>query len=330
MTSSPRRSWHRAIRSVAVLAVLLMAAVLGGDAFVRSDRSAVGVDPVAEVHTFCPGAGPGPCAELGGLGGAAYDQVAGSDVSGPPGTPPASVLQLNLCNSGFAGCYPALNKGRAVEEAYSVITELRPQIVTLNEICRDDVANLHPAMAGDFPDDHVFWAFQPAAELVDVSRPYRCRNGDRYGIGILGRVPVARWAGVSVFNGLYPDQGGSPDESRVWLCVAALGNYQACTTHLTFIAGSIALAQCRRLFDVEIPAMRATLGPTAPVVVGGDFNLREGGSPDIRACVPTGYRRIGDGNVQQFVVSDGLPIARTRAYPMRRTDHAGWFVTFGR
>ena len=50
-------------------------------------------------------------------------------------TPTMSVLQMNLCNSGWAGCYT----GRSVREAAAVIRAERPDVVTLNEICRDDL-----------------------------------------------------------------------------------------------------------------------------------------------------------------------------------------------
>ncbi|WSN14527.1 endonuclease/exonuclease/phosphatase family protein [Micromonospora sp. NBC_01699] len=337
----PRRRTERGstgIGAVAGLIVLLSLAVVAGSAPVQPGRPRPQVDPVSGVQRFCPEVGP--CAELGGWGGAGDGREPEPEPEPEPspdrsptpsGGTPFGVLQLNLCNSGFAGCYAALNNGRAVGEAYAAITALRPQVVTLNEICRDDVATaLHPAMVRNFPADRVFWAFQPAGDLPDGSRPYRCRNGDAYGIGILGRVPAADRGAVSVFNGLYPDQGGYPDELRVWLCVAAAGTYYACTTHLTYLSSSIAMRQCRRLLDVEIPAIRATVGSTAPVVVGGDFNLSAGGSPDVRDCVPTGYHRTGDGGVQQLLASTGLGVADPRRHPMRYTDHPGWFVGFHR
>jgi hypothetical protein len=58
------------------------------------------------------------------------------------------VLQMNLCNSGLAGCYEG---GRSINEAYNRITGQRPDIVTLNEICSRDVARLWEAMASVWP-----------------------------------------------------------------------------------------------------------------------------------------------------------------------------------
>ncbi|MFI6761707.1 endonuclease/exonuclease/phosphatase family protein [Micromonospora sp. NPDC050417] len=333
MTSGPTRSWLRAtagrrsrLRLIAILGVLLLVAALAGHTLTRPGRHRAAVGTTPEVRTFCPGSGQGPCAQLGVLG-AVLDARAGRPDG--PAAQPLSALQLNLCNSGQAACYPQLNKGRAVGEAFSAITALRPQIVTLNEICRDDVAaTLYPAMVENFPDDHVFWAFQPAGDPADSSQPYRCRNGDEYGIGILGRIGAGNWHGVSVFNGLYPEQGGLPDELRAWLCVAAVDNYYACTTHLTYVSPTVALGQCRRLLQVEVPAMRAVVGSVAPVVVAGDLNLVPGGTPDVLTCVPAGYQQTGDGGVQQLMASGDLHVGQTRAYEMRHTDHHGWFVSF--
>src|SRR5262245_25680133 len=66
---------------------------------------------------------------------------AGSPLAGPTpegGVPaePVRVLQLNLCGSGIAACYT----GRSTAEAAAVIRAQTPDLVTLNEICQDDVS----------------------------------------------------------------------------------------------------------------------------------------------------------------------------------------------
>src|SRR3954471_5826586 len=70
------------------------------------------------------------------------------------------VLQMNLCNSGMAvgSCY---SYGRAVDEAVGKIHRYRPELVTLQEVCRDDVYGRHGwgklarAMADRYGDAHV-------------------------------------------------------------------------------------------------------------------------------------------------------------------------------
>src|SRR4051794_39285269 len=65
---------------------------------------------------------------------------AGDEPSGPS----VRVLQMNLCDSGIARCYT----GRSVAEAAAVIRAERPDLVTLNEVCRNDVAVLARALSG--------------------------------------------------------------------------------------------------------------------------------------------------------------------------------------
>ncbi|WP_170839548.1 hypothetical protein [Micromonospora halophytica] len=42
----------------------------------------------------------------------------------------------------------------------------------------------------------------------------------------------------------------------------------------------------------------------APTVVSGDLNVRHGGSPDVRSCVPPGHQRVDDGALQQLMATD--------------------------
>src|SRR6266550_5956996 len=70
------------------------------------------------------------------------------------------VLQLNLCNSGIASCYT----GHSVARAAAVIGSVGPNLVTLNEVCRDDVSNLERVLSDGARDGDVVSAFQPAAD----------------------------------------------------------------------------------------------------------------------------------------------------------------------
>ena len=85
------------------------------------------------------------------------------------------VLQMNLCNSGLAGCYT----GRAVATAADVIRAQAPDVVTLNEVCRSDAAVLD--RRGTAPP-----AFRPVPDRR-TGGATRCRNGEPYGIAILTR-----------------------------------------------------------------------------------------------------------------------------------------------
>jgi endonuclease/exonuclease/phosphatase family metal-dependent hydrolase len=232
---------------------------------------------------------------------------------------PLRVLQLNLCDSGFAGCY----SGRAVPAAAAVLRERRPDLVTLNEICDDDVAALGAVLADLFPGDTVVRAFQPAYDRRTAG-PFLCRNGRAYGIGLLARLPAPRRA-HTVDGGLYPDgetqDAGDPEE-RAWLCVHAPGAYQACTTHLANTKPAVAQAQCAYLLGTAIPAVHARAG-YEPTVLAGDLNL-----PDIATCLPTGYQRRDDGAVQHVIATGDYLITTGAPFDLGGvTDHPGLLVT---
>ncbi len=231
------------------------------------------------------------------------------------------VLQLNLCNSGMAtGCYT----GRSVEKAAEVIRAERPDVVTLNEICSGDVEALKQAMT-QVRDGTVVAAFQPARN-GRTGEPYQCRNGQQYGVGLLARL-AAPDRGHTVHRGFYPAQDPADPEQRAWLCVDATAAYLACTTHLAYTSATLALAQCSHLLGVAIPQVLANSG-YQPTVVSGDLNLRHGGTPDVRSCVPADYLHRHDGGVQQFMATADITIESTSSIDMAgTTDHPAFLVT---
>lgn len=251
----------------------------------------------------------------------ATDPDAPSDAA-PTGLPsqyPFRILQLNLCNSGFAGCY---DDGLAIPEGVSVIEAKNPDVVTLNEICQGDLTPLANAMTASFPGQMIISAFKAAGDSR-TNAPYKCMNAQDYGIGLVVRVP-AIYAGHEVVSGLYTDQDTSSAEQRAWLCVRATGNFTACTTHLATV-GSIALAQCQDLMNSIIPTVRGDTANTA-TVVGGDLNLRFNGTPDAQDCVPSGYFRKGDGSVQHVLATTDFTFSTSNSTTMLHTDHPAWFV----
>lgn len=213
------------------------------------------------------------------------------------------VLQLNLCHSGVAGCFT----GDAVmTRAVAVITAVAPALVTLNEVCRDDVPWL-AAQTGALA-----FEFTPALKADDT--PVKCKNGDHYGIGLLSWIaPV--WDGP--LTGVYTAQS-SMTERRVWLCMGYDG-FVGCTTHLS-THGETAMAQCLDLVGGPL----ATAAKTGPAVLGGDWNLKYNGTPNAQACVPPGFFRKGDGSVQHILASDHFGFLETIKHNMDgTTDHPG-------
>ncbi|HEY8471669.1 MAG TPA: endonuclease/exonuclease/phosphatase family protein [Natronosporangium sp.] len=259
---------------------------------------------------------------------AAAGLLAGSRAAGGapegPGRPvralPVEVLQMNLCNSGIAGCYT----GRSVATAAEVIREQRPDVVALNEICEPDLAALRPAMAEAFPGATVLATFQPAYDRRTAS-DFQCGNGSRYGVGLLLRVP-APYQGHITYGGLFPDQDPNDPEERAWACLRAEGAFYACTTHLAYTSNDVALTQCRYLFGTAIPAAHDGDG-YLPTVVAADLNLPASGPVSVRSCLPAGYRLEGDGAVQHVVATNDFGIRTSRLIEMHgSTDHPSLLV----
>ncbi len=243
---------------------------------------------------------------------------------------PLRVLQLNLCNSGIAGCYT----GRSVAEGAAVLRAEAPDLVTLNEICEDDVAVLERALAGVAPGGAVTTAFQ-AHRDGRTGQDYRCRNGERFGLGLLSRWPATPVSATEA--GVYPVQDEADPEQRAWLCrrftpaggTAGEGSgagVALCTTHLAYTKREVAAAQCRHLFGTVVPGLRGG-GAGAPAVVSGDLNLGPGDSPEIRSCLPAGSALVDDGGQQRVVGTPELVVADSRRIALRQTDHVGLLVT---
>lgn len=232
-------------------------------------------------------------------------------------------LQLNLCNSGIAGCF---EDGRSVPEAAGVIAEWFPDVVTLNEVCASDVDGpLLDAMAAAWPGDWVFYVFMPAWNVA-ANGPYQCTAGrGAYGNAVIGHVLAEDWAGMVPDGGIFQWQDAATNEWRSWACANAVGNYYACATHLAAGNGAAAMLQCEDLLSSIVPAQWAA-GGYRPTVVGGDFNLHYNGSPNIQDCVPGGWYRKGDGDVQHWFVTNDLAFDFTREIGLSHTDHPGWLV----
>lgn len=232
-------------------------------------------------------------------------------------------LQLNLCNSGIAGCY---SQGRAVGEGADLIRSVRPDLVTSNEICAGDVASLVSAMNSAWPGDQVYSAFN-AAVRRDTGGAVTCVNGQEYGNAVVGRVPAGRYQGVRVWRGKYASQDGG-NEQRTYVCAHAIGDHVGCATHLSASGEVVALAQCRALMFEVVPAVLAAEGVSGRTVVGGDFNLEYDTSDpeNVQKCVPPGHVRKGDGDVQHVVFSSDVGFVGSSRYGMRYTDHDGWLV----
>jgi endonuclease/exonuclease/phosphatase family metal-dependent hydrolase len=234
-----------------------------------------------------------------------------------PTTPdgPVRVLQLNLCNSGIAGCYTG---GESINEAAEVLRTETPDLVTLNEICEEDVSALERALARAVPGG-VTSAFQAARDR-NTGEAYRCSNGQEFGNGVVSRWPLA--PGSSAGGGIYPMQDPDDPEERSWVCLDAAATFAVtvCTTHLVYTDRQVTVDQCRYLFDTVIAERRAQNGD-APLVLGADLNV---GSGD--GCLPDDSPLVDDGEVQHVVATPEFVVDSSRTIDLRNTDHPGLLV----
>src|SRR4051812_6353967 len=147
------------------------------------------------------------CLALAGCGGS----------PGPADTGPTfTLLQMNLCLSGLAGCYGKVAYPAVLDEAVARIREAHPDAVTFNEACRGDVDRIARTTGYHARFSTVIYR----GERLRCVRP-----GGRglFGDAVLTAAPIRRSE-----SGPFAAQAGI--ERRRWLCVAA--RVEVCTAHL--------------------------------------------------------------------------------------------------
>jgi endonuclease/exonuclease/phosphatase family metal-dependent hydrolase len=213
-------------------------------------------------------------------------------------------MQMNLCLSGLAGCFGKAAYPAVVEEAVARIREARPDAVTFNEACRDDVALIARRTGYDLRFSTVIYR----------GEPFRCvRPGGRglFGDAVLTEAPIER-----TDNREFQTQAGI--ERRRWLCVTTRADVDVCTAHLNTrstveVAGND--AQC-----AELAALLARRAAARPVTFGGDVNRR-------RSCAPDGVWTRTDGSagqapgLQHVYGSGALRSPTAEVVPARHSDH---------
>jgi hypothetical protein len=253
-------------------------------------------------------------AVVAAVGIAATVALAGSVAPVAPAGP-IRVLQLNLCDSGMAACYT----NRAVSVAAAVIRAELPDVVALNESCRDGVSALAETLDAH-RDGRVVWAFQPALNRR-TGAPFRCLgSGQPFGNGII--VHLSAGQDFRQYGGTHPDQDARDSEDRAWVCIAVVGGPLACATHLAHSNAEVALAQCGYLVETVVPSVSAT---RVGVVLAGDLNVPADRVP---SCLPPGYHHVGDDGLQHIIVSPDVTVGSRRLIDLAgATDHPGLLVT---
>jgi endonuclease/exonuclease/phosphatase family metal-dependent hydrolase len=215
-----------------------------------------------------------------------------------------TLMQMNLCLSGFARCYGKVAYPAGVEDAVARIRSARPDAVTLNETCHGDVARIARQTG-----------YHLRFSTVTVSgEPLRCvRPGGR---GRFGDAVLTKAAIESSDSDDFQAQAGT--EWRRWLCVSTRAGVDVCTAHLATRSGAGATAndaQC-----AELAAVLEHRAATHTVIFGGDVNRS-------RACAPEHAWTLTDGSADQapglqWVYGSGaLRSPAAQVIPATHTDH---------
>src|ERR687896_1168789 len=222
----------------------------------------------------------------------------------PPAGSAYTLLQMNLCLSGLAGCYGKTAYPAVVEEAVARIREAGPDAVTLNETCRRDVARIARRTGYHLRFTRVIYG----GERLRCVRPR--------GRGLFGDAVLTEAAVVSSDSQDFQAQAGI--ERRRWLCVTTRVDVDVCTAHLNTrtpieVAGND--AQC-----VELAALLARRAAARTVIFGGDVNRR-------RSCAPDGVWTRTDRSAEQapglqhVYGSEALRSPSAEIVPAKHTDH---------
>lgn len=215
-----------------------------------------------------------------------------------------TLMQMNLCLSGLATCYRKVAYPAVVEEAVALIRETRPDAVTFNEACGNDVA-----LIARRTDYHLRFS-----TVIYGGGPLRCiRPGGR---GVFGDAVLTKQAIESSDSDAFKAQ--TDIERRRWLCVTTRVDIDVCTAHLserTPLEEAANDPQC-----TELTALLARRAATRTVIFGGDVNRRP-------SCAPGGFWTRTDSSarqtpgLQQVYGSDALSAPSVEVLPATHSDH---------
>jgi endonuclease/exonuclease/phosphatase family metal-dependent hydrolase len=224
--------------------------------------------------------------------------------SGTSGPPTYTLMQMNLCLSGLAGCYGKAAYPEVVEEAVARIREAGPDAVTLNEVCRGDIARIARRTGYHLRFTRV------------VYRGERLRCVRPGGRGLFGNAVLTEAAIESADSQDFEAQAGL--ERRRWLCVTTRVDVDVCTAHLNTrstieVAGND--AQC-----AELGALLARRAAARTVTFGGDVNRGD-------SCAPSDLWTRTDSSaeqapgIQHAYGSTALRSPSAEVVPATHTDH---------
>jgi endonuclease/exonuclease/phosphatase family metal-dependent hydrolase len=231
--------------------------------------------------------------------------------AGSHGRSDYSLLQMNLCLSGLAGCFAGTHYPAVVDEAIAKVQANRPDAVTLNEACSGDVGRI-AAETGY----HARFS-----TVIFNGAPLPCRNPT--GRGVFGNAVLTRAAIEGAQEAPYSAQLGS--EQRRWVCVEGSDGVRACTSHLG-VSGTAEQNATNGAQCVELTDVLASGDAIEPTILGGDMNRQA-------SCAPRGFWTERD---EEAVQDSGLQHVygnwsrfaqpRDEVLPMTFSDHDALLV----
>ncbi|WP_435746496.1 endonuclease/exonuclease/phosphatase family protein [Nocardioides sp. SYSU DS0663] len=239
-----------------------------------------------------------PLAALGGPASAAPD--------GPGRPDRVTLLQMNQCLSGYAGCFGRTAYPAVVDETIERIEENDADVVVLNESCSGDAERVARETGMHLTFSTVIYG---GTEL-DCRRPE--------GRGVFGNAVLTRAEPLAVIDRAYDGQHGR-EERRV-ACVVTDG-LTACGTHLS-VRGS-AEAEAEAANDAQCEELRELildLGRLQPVVAAGDVN-RQGSCAPSRAWTLTDAAATQAPGIQHVYGERRLTRPSLELEPATYTDH---------
>lgn len=222
----------------------------------------------------------------------------------PPAGTNYRLLQMNLCLSGLAGCYGKVGYPAGVDEASVRIGELHPDAVTLNEVCRGDVAVIARRTGYHLRFSRVVYDGQ----LLPCVHPR--------GRGLFGDAVLTQSAIESTESRAFEAQAGP--ERRRWLCVGTRLRVDVCTAHLASPEADEVAANAPQC--AELRALLARRAAAHTVIFGGDVNRRS-------SCAPPGFWTRTDTSArqdpgdQQVYGTGAFLSPAARVVPAAHTDH---------
>lgn len=215
-----------------------------------------------------------------------------------------TLMQMELCLSGFEGCYRKVDYPAGVDDAVARIRETHPDAVTFNEACSGDVA-----LIARRTGYHLRFA-----KVIYNDKPLPCiRPGGR---GLYGDAVLTQQAVQSTQSQAFKAQAGP--ERRLWLCVSSRVGVEVCTAQLASRETDEVAANAPQC--AELSALLARRAVAHTIIFGGDVNRTA-------SCAPPGFwiqtDRLAhqDPGSQQVYGTAALRAPAARVLPATHTDH---------